>query len=75
MDKWIADARRCEVLPLQKTFAASLAQNESALHAALTTTWSNAQSEGQITRLKLVKRQMNGRANLDLLRRQVLLAA
>jgi transposase len=74
VDEWIDDARQCGILPLQ-TFAAGLAQDESALHAALTTTWSNAQSEGQITRLKLVKRQMYGRAKLDLLRQRVLLAA
>ena len=36
---------------------------------------SNAQSEGQITKLKLLKRQMYGRASFDLLRRRVLLAA
>ena len=36
--------------------------------AALTEAWSNAQTEGQITKLELVKRQMHGRAGLDLLR-------
>ena len=34
--------------------------------------WSNEQTEGQVNRLKLVKRQMYGRANLDLLRARVL---
>jgi transposase len=33
----------------------------------MTTYWSNGQTEGQITKLKLVKRQMYGRAKLDLL--------
>jgi transposase len=46
-----------------------------AVRAALTTPWSNGQTEGQITKLKLLKRQMYGRANFDLLRRRVLLAA
>jgi transposase len=36
--------------------------------AALTEPWSNGQTEGQITKLKLVKRQMYGRGKLDLLR-------
>jgi transposase len=36
--------------------------------AALSEPWSNGQTEGQITKLKLVKRQMYGRAKLDLLR-------
>lgn len=37
--------------------------------------WSNGQVEGQIHRLKLVKRQMYGRANFDLLKQRVLAAA
>ena len=39
------------------------------------TPWSNGQAEGQINPLKLLKRQMYGRAGLDLLRRRTLLAA
>jgi transposase len=74
IDRWLDDARRSEISSIQ-TFAASLLQDVAALRAALTTSWSNAQAEGQITRLKLVKRQMYGRANFDLLRRRVLLAA
>jgi transposase len=46
-----------------------------AVRAALTTPWSNAQEEGQITKLKLIKRLMYGRAGFELLRRRVLLAA
>jgi transposase len=34
---------------------------------SITTAWSNGQTEGQITRLKLIKREMYGRAKLDLL--------
>jgi len=52
--------------------AISLRQDEAALVAALTLPWSNGQTEGQVTRLKLVKRQMYGRAKVDLLRRRVL---
>jgi len=37
--------------------------------------WSNGQTEGQVNRLKTLKRQMYGRANLDLLSRRFLLAA
>jgi len=46
-----------------------------AVNAALTLPYSSAQAEGQISKLKLIKRQMYGRANFDLLRRRVLLAA
>jgi transposase len=41
------------------------------VQAALTLPWSQGQTEGQENRLKLLKRQMYGRANLDLLRQRV----
>ena len=53
-------------------FVERLRQDEAALRAALRLEWSNGQVEGQIHRLKLLKRQMYGRANFDLLRRRVL---
>src|SRR5215213_6269001 len=71
---WLADARTSGVRALE-TFAAGLEQDGAAIQAALTTPWSSGQTEGQITRLKLIKRQMYGRASFDLLRRRVLLAA
>jgi len=52
--------------------ATSLRQELAAVEAALTTPWSNGQTEGQVTKLKLVKRQMFGRAKVDRLRRRVL---
>ncbi len=58
-----------------ETFAAGLERDGAAVRSALTTSWSNGQAEGQITRLKLLKRQMYGRAGLDLLRHRALLAA
>ena len=45
------------------------------MRAALSLPWSSGQAEGQISRLKLLKRSMYGRAKLDLLRRRFLLAA
>ncbi len=53
-------------------FAASLKQDLAAVEAALSLQWSNGQTEGQVNRLKLVKRSMYGRANFDLLRARVL---
>jgi transposase len=55
-------------------FAEGLKQDEAAVKAALSLEWSNGQVEGQINRLKLVKRQMYGRAGFDLLRRRSLRA-
>jgi transposase len=45
------------------------------VHAALELPYSNGPTEGHVTRLKLLKRQMYGRAKLDLLRQRVLHAA
>ena len=74
LDAWLADARACGVRTIE-TFATGLKLDGAAVHAALTTPWSSSQTEGQITRLKLIKRQSYGRAGFDLLRRRVLLAA
>ena len=74
LEAWLADAHTSGIRAMQ-TFAAGLAQDGAAIRAALTTSWSSGQAEGQITRLKMLKRQTYGRANFDLLRRRVLLAA
>ena len=71
---WLQTASTSDVSEL-KTFAAGLRRDHKAVSAALTLKWSNGQTEGQVTRLKLIKRQMFGRAKLDLLRRRVLIAA
>jgi transposase len=57
-----------------KSLATGLRQDLSAVRAALELPYSNGQTEGQVTRLKLFKRQMYGRAKLDLLRQRVLYA-
>ncbi len=71
LDRWLADAANSEL----HSFADGLRQDEAAVRAALQLPWSNGQTEGQITRLKLIKRQMFGRAKHDLLRARVLQAA
>jgi transposase len=55
-----------------KSFANGLRVDLAAVRNALRLSWSNGQTEGQINRLKLMKRQMYGRAKLDLLRKRVL---
>ena len=69
---WLKGAAACGVRALT-TFAAGLRQDGAAVRAALTLPWSSGQAEGQINRLKMLKRQMYGRAGFDLLRRRVLL--
>jgi len=61
-------------LPDLKRFATGL-QQDASVHAALELPYSNGPTEGHVTRLKLLKRQMYGRAKLDLLRQRVLHAA
>ena len=53
-------------------FAHGVRRDYPAVHAALCYPWSQGQTEGQVNRLKLLKRQMYGRAGFDLLRRRVL---
>ena len=57
------------------SFARGLRDDQPAVTADLSLPWSNGQTEGQITKLKLVKRQMYGRAKLNLLRARLLGAA
>jgi transposase len=64
LDAWLRDAAG----GLLGGFANGIAEDRQAVAAAITEPWSNGQTEGQITKLKLVKRQMYGRASLDLLR-------
>jgi transposase len=74
LDRWLAEAQACGIGAIE-TFAAGLDVDGAAVRAALTEQWSSGQAEGQINRLKLLKRQSYGRASFDLLRRRVLLAA
>jgi transposase len=54
--------------------AAGLRRDLSAVEAAVTVPWSNGQTEGQVNKLKVLKRQCYGRAKLDLLERRLLAA-
>jgi len=63
LEPWIERARTS----LIAGFANGIAKDKAAVLAAITSAWSNGQSEGQITKLKLVKRQMYGRGKIDLL--------
>jgi len=57
-----------------REFAGGLRRDSGAVEAAVTSEWSSGQVEGQVTRLKLVKRSMYGRAGFPLLRQRFLLA-
>jgi transposase len=61
-------------LPELCSFVEGLDRDRTAVEAALQFSWSNGPVEGQVNRLKVIKRQMYGRANFDLLRARVLAA-
>jgi transposase len=61
LDPWLERARAS----LVASFANGVTKDQAAVSAAITSPWSNGQTEGQITKLKLVKRQTYGRAKLD----------
>lgn len=69
--KWIEHAVGSG-LPEMKRFCDGLLRDQSAILAAIRLPWSNGQVEGQVHRLKLIKRQMYGRAGFLLLKRRVL---
>ena len=73
-DPWLTDCL-ASGMPELVNFASGLQREHSAVQAALTRPYGNGQVEGQITNLKLLKRQRYGRAKLDLLRQRRLHAA
>jgi len=72
--EWLIDAHRSGVAEFV-SFANGITSDFQAVRAALSYEWSNGQTEGQVHRLKLIKRQMYGRGKPDLLRARVLCAA
>ena len=71
LEPWLWQVANSRLTALQR-FAAGIQRDKAAVLTALREPWSQGQVEGQITRLKLMKRQMYGRANVDLLRLRVL---
>ncbi len=71
LDGWLARASQSSSVEL-RGFASGIKRDYAAVKAALSLPWSQGQVEGQITRLKFLKRQMYGRAHFDLLRSRVL---
>lgn len=71
---WLIEAGRSGVAEF-RSFANGVTADIQAVRAALSYDWSQGQVEGQVHRLKLIKRQMYGRGKLDLLRARVLRAA
>lgn len=71
LDAWLKDAHRSGIYGMQR-FARALRHDIEAVRNAVLETWSNGQTEGQINRLKTLKRAMYGRAGVDLLRARLM---
>jgi transposase len=71
---WLASVQESAVKEL-KNYAIGLKRDAAAVYAAIEQPWSNGTTEGNVNRLKFLKRQMYGRASFDLLRLRVLCAA
>lgn len=70
LDPWLARTKSS----LVASFANGVLKDKVAVAAAITSPWLNGQTEGQITKLKLVKRQIYGGGKLDLLQARVISA-
>jgi len=69
--QWIEGMKHCPFGSVVR-FAYGLQKDLAAVAGAVDTSWSTGQVEGQINRLKMIKRQMYGRAGFELLRARVL---
>jgi transposase len=73
LHQWITDVLADDLSPLHP-FVGGLQRDLDAVTAGLTLHWNSGPVEGHVNRVKMIKRQMYGRANFDLLRKRVLLA-
>ncbi|MFI5642942.1 transposase [Streptomyces goshikiensis] len=71
---WVVSAR-AEALPDLHSFATGLEKDWDAVVQGLTSQWNSGPVEGRVNHIKMIKRQMFGRAKLPLLRKRVLLPA
>jgi transposase len=71
LQTWLSQAKTAGIVEM-KNFAQGLEKDFQAVEAALTYSWSNGPTEGHNNRLKMIKRQMYGRAKFDLLRNRIL---
>lgn len=71
LQSWVDQAIASDVREL-KGFAKGLLTDFAAVKNAMTYPWSNGQVEGQVNKLKTIKRQMYGRASFSLLRKRLI---
>ena len=71
LEQWIDDAIETELVDFAR-FASVLRRDLDAVKNAIELPWNNGQAEGQINRLKTLKRAMYGRAGTELMRARML---
>jgi transposase len=71
---WLTRAAAIDLTGL-RSFVKGIQHDHDAVTAGLTLPWSSGPVEGHVNRIKMLKRQMFGRANIDLLRKRVLMAS
>jgi transposase len=71
LESWLRSVRACNIPELHR-FAKGIEKDKAAVLVGLTLFHNNGQTEGQVTRIKLIKRMMYGRAGFALLRQRVL---
>lgn len=71
--EWISQSSKSGISEMA-SFAKGLLSDYAAIENALSLPWSNGPVEGNVNRLKMIKRQMYGRAGFELLRRRVIFA-
>ena len=70
-DSWLQEPQEKGTEEI-KNFARKLKEDKQAVAAAMSSPWSNGQVEGQVNRVKMIKRARYGRAHFDLLRKRIL---
>jgi len=73
LEQWMSAVEAAD-LPALRSFVKGLRRDQDAVTAGLTLPWNSGVVEGHVNRVKMLKRQMFGRAKPDLLRKRVLLA-
>jgi transposase len=71
LEEWIKQAEAAAGNPF-KGFISGVRRDYAAVQKSFISPWSNGQTEGQVNKLKYIKRQMFGRAKFDLLKARVL---
>jgi len=72
LETWLAAVEADDLAGL-RSLAAGIRNDQQAVTNGLTLPWNSGKVEGTVNKIKMIKRQMYGRADFDLLRKRVIL--